>query len=307
MHFIGQLSTRANNNKYILVITDYLTRYIIARPTVNRRTHTVTGILRNYVFSPFQVPKKILSDNAAELRANEMRDFASIYGIELAFSTPYHPHGNGLAKASAKKISRTLKLFCAEKDSTTWDIYLPDVVTFINSSYHFTLGENTFYALFEFDKRHHLNMPTKLQSLNEGLISVQRKHVKINQFLQEKILDHGIMESLRRNTNRKKLKLNVGDRVYAAKEVVYKADTKLDSNYFGPYKILKIKPPASYEIQNVISRRTRILHKDHLFLGGHILLDDRNEMNKFNQKNENRSGHRKIEPSDRVLRSQNLL
>ena len=58
MDFIGPLSTGANNNKYILVITDYLTRYIIARPTIDRHTHTVTEILRSEVFTPFEVPKK---------------------------------------------------------------------------------------------------------------------------------------------------------------------------------------------------------------------------------------------------------
>ena len=67
-----------------------------------------------------------------------MAQMASHYKIRLTNSTPYHPHGNGMAR-SVRKVLEAIKLFSEKK--SIWDVVLPELIARINSSFNATLGE----------------------------------------------------------------------------------------------------------------------------------------------------------------------
>ena len=310
MDFLGPLDVGADGNRYVLVITDYLTRYLIAVPTVDRLTSTVTRSLRQYVFTPFNVPMKIITDNAAEFCSMEFMNFNKIYGIDVVHSTPYHPHGNGLAEASVKKVLTTLKLFCSSHDKSTWDLFLSDVVTFINDSYNSTLGDTPFYSLFKMDKRHPLNKMKQFHSMHEDLINVGKTFSNIRNFVQDKLIGQAITESLRRNAEKRQVKLNIGDRVFVHHSVVQEPHGKFSPTYVGPYKVVEFRPPASYVVKNLMSLKTRLLHKDKLLPAGHIFVEDTDvdnsaEINEPEGRKKKRSTN--VPKSDRVLRSMHKI
>ena len=307
MDFLGPLDMGAECNKYVLVITDYLTRYLIAIPTVDRLTSTVTRTLRDNVFSTFNVPRKIICDNAPEYRSSEFENFAKIYGVEIVHSTPYHPHGNGLAEASVKKVLHALKMFCSCHDRSTWDLFLPDVVSFINDSYNYTLGDTPFYALFKVDKRHPLNKARQFHSMHEDLVSVNKTFSEVRSYLQERLVGQAITETLRRNVDRRQVKLTIGDRVFVHHSVVQESHGKFSPTYVGPYKVVEFKPPASYVVKNLTSQKSRLLHKDKLLPAGHIFLDETNMEGGVdnNGQGKRKKNSRIIPESDRILRSMN--
>ena len=64
MDITGPLPTTARRrNKYILVIVDLLTHFVIAVPLTQASTEKVYNILQERVFPVFGIPEKILSDN----------------------------------------------------------------------------------------------------------------------------------------------------------------------------------------------------------------------------------------------------
>ena len=151
MDFIGPLPRGQLSSTYVLVIVDQLTRYLIAVPTRDRMAETVVKVLQEKLFTTFNIPRVILSDNAREFVGDVMAQMASHYKICLINSTPYHPHGNGMAERSVRKVLEAIKLFSEKK--SIWDVVLPELIAQINSSYNATLGETPHYALFRFDRR----------------------------------------------------------------------------------------------------------------------------------------------------------
>ena len=129
MDFLGPVLVRAELNRYILVIVDQLTRYIVAVPTVDRAADTVVAALQKHIFAVYNVPSVILSDNAREFVGEVMHNIAKIYDIKLVTSTPYYPQGNGLAERSERKVLQALRTFCEEK--ATWDLILRVLAKFL--------------------------------------------------------------------------------------------------------------------------------------------------------------------------------
>ena len=148
LDFLGPLPTGATCCRYVLVMVDTLTRYIIAVPNVDRTAETVISSLQKHLFCPFDVPKSMRIDNAKEFHSEFLQNITSAYGIRLSFSSPYHPQGNGIAETSVKKVLKALRLFCTEKDTKTWDLVIYDAVSFIIASHNASIGDSPFFAVF---------------------------------------------------------------------------------------------------------------------------------------------------------------
>ena len=77
MDFIDPLPKRQLFNTYVLVIVDQLTRYLISVPTRDRTAETVIKVLQEKLFTTFNVPRVILSNNAKEFVGDVMAQMAT--------------------------------------------------------------------------------------------------------------------------------------------------------------------------------------------------------------------------------------
>ena len=71
-----------------------------------------------HFLSRFGCPTKIITNNAATFRSNNMVDFCHRYQITLGHSMAYYPQGNGLAESSKKSLVNIInKLLEGKKKS----------------------------------------------------------------------------------------------------------------------------------------------------------------------------------------------
>ena len=91
MDFLGPLKTGVNGSKHVLVIVDFLTRFLITVPTEDRTADTVMRALREQLFAPLNILEVILSDNAPEFRSNLLEECTCSYGVLLRFTTHTTP------------------------------------------------------------------------------------------------------------------------------------------------------------------------------------------------------------------------
>ena len=90
------MSETYNGNRYILVISDYFSRWVEAFGMPDQEASTVPDCLVQGFVSRFGVPSQIHSDQGAQFQSNLFQALCRILGIEKTRTTPYHPQSDGL-------------------------------------------------------------------------------------------------------------------------------------------------------------------------------------------------------------------
>ncbi|GLJ40917.1 hypothetical protein SUGI_0846500 [Cryptomeria japonica] len=90
--FIEEIVERSGRgHRWIIVATDYFTKWIEAIPTRRATSKVVIDFLMDNVVTRFGVPTKLVMDNAMCFRSEEFVGFCTSHGILMSYSSPYHP------------------------------------------------------------------------------------------------------------------------------------------------------------------------------------------------------------------------
>eukprot|EP00253_Pinus_taeda_P027055 PITA_27055 len=106
--------------RWILVATNYFTKWIEAIPTGKVDHQVVMKFLTENIFTRFGCPHKLVTDNAATFRAKELVDMCDSMVIKLVHFTSYYHQGNGLAESSNKSLIRIVKNLLGD-NKKNWD------------------------------------------------------------------------------------------------------------------------------------------------------------------------------------------
>ena len=97
------------NKKYLLVGTDYFTKWVEAEPLANIRDVDVKRFVWKSIVIRFGVPHVLISDNGLQFDSKMFRKYCGELGITNMYSTPAYPQGNGQAETVSKVILSGLK------------------------------------------------------------------------------------------------------------------------------------------------------------------------------------------------------
>lgn len=117
----------------ILVIVDYRSRYIFARPVKSTSFEFTKKILQN-VFEREGYPKCIKTDNGPPFNGDDYKTFCSQRGIHTVYSTPLFPQQNGLVESCMKVINKAM--IAASTDKTNFIEELQQAVNAHNAASH---------------------------------------------------------------------------------------------------------------------------------------------------------------------------
>lgn len=104
MDIVGPLPRTRRGNEYILVISDYATRYPEAIPLRRFTALTVAEELIT-VFARFGIPSEVLTDQGTNFTSQLLGELYRLIGVRCLRTTPYHPQTDGLVE----RFNRTLK------------------------------------------------------------------------------------------------------------------------------------------------------------------------------------------------------
>ena len=109
MDAVGSFPKAAGNKRYLLVGTDYFTKWVKVEPLANNKDVDVKKFLWKNVVTKFGVPQTFISDNGLQFDNKAFRRYCCDLGITNRYSTPAYPQGNGQAEAVNKIIVSGLK------------------------------------------------------------------------------------------------------------------------------------------------------------------------------------------------------
>ena len=109
LDIVGPFPKAAGNKKYLLVGTDYFTKWVEVEPLANIRDVDTKKFVWKNVVIQFGVPHSLISDNGLQFDSKSLRLYCSELGITNRYSTPAYPQGNGQVEAINKVIVNGIK------------------------------------------------------------------------------------------------------------------------------------------------------------------------------------------------------
>ncbi|CAF1144117.1 unnamed protein product, partial [Didymodactylos carnosus] len=94
--FLGTTRQESDNgNKYVLVITDYLTKFVIVKALPNNTVQTTAQTFVEELIFNFGVPDRLIADQGVHFNNELMKNVAELIGFDYIKSIPYHLQTNG--------------------------------------------------------------------------------------------------------------------------------------------------------------------------------------------------------------------
>lgn len=151
-HTVGmdfmKLPKSSNGNQYLLVFTDYLTRWVEAVPTVKQDGATVAQALLDHVVARHGLPKVLLSDQGKAFCEGVAAELYKKLDVHKKATTPYHPQCNGLTERFNRTCIEMLSRWHVVKQDTEWDTHLPMLLWAYRCHWHSDFRASPFYMLY---------------------------------------------------------------------------------------------------------------------------------------------------------------
>ena len=109
LDIVGPFPKVARNKTYLLVGTDYFTKWIEAEPLANIRDVDAKKFVWKNIVTRFGVPHTLISDNGLQFDSKSFNRYCCNLGITNRYSTPTYFQGNGQAEIVNKVIVNGLK------------------------------------------------------------------------------------------------------------------------------------------------------------------------------------------------------
>ncbi|GFT71345.1 hypothetical protein TNCV_4349911 [Trichonephila clavipes] len=136
----------AHGNKWIIVCTDYSTRYAITKALPTAEVDEIAKFLLEEIVLRHGAPRVIITDRGAAFRSRLVSSLVDLCNIDHRFTTAYHPQTNGLTERFNKTLADMLSMY-VDVEQKNWDEILPFVTFAYNTAKQETTGFTPFYLL----------------------------------------------------------------------------------------------------------------------------------------------------------------
>ena len=174
MDFVGPITESRNGNKYILVLSDYATRYVMTFPLANLTAQAVAKILVAVIISKYGAPSRILTDQRSNFLSELVQNICTLFKVKQMNTTAYHPQTDGLVERFNRTLCDMLACYVHDEQEL-WETYLPFVTLAYNTSVQTSLNETPLYLFYGREP----NLPTdEIQSIRYRAIENKEEKYK---------------------------------------------------------------------------------------------------------------------------------
>jgi hypothetical protein len=103
------LSCSSKGHRFILVATDYFTKWMEAVLLKNMMHREVIHFILEYIIHRFGIPQTLIMDQGLSFMSHQVHKFAESLKIKLVSSSPYYAQANGQAESSNKTLIKLIK------------------------------------------------------------------------------------------------------------------------------------------------------------------------------------------------------
>ncbi|KAM7293326.1 DDE-type integrase/transposase/recombinase [Ixodes scapularis] len=251
MDLLGPFKPSTQGNRWIIVATDYLTRYAETKALPSGTAVEVAKFFIESIVLRHGAPEVLISDRGSSFMAQLTQEVLRLSHTSHRCTTAYHPQTNGLTERLNKTIADMISMY-VDVEHKTWDEVLPYVTFAYNTAVQETTGVTPFQLV------HGRKVTTMLDAMlphepavdasDDAQVVAQRAE-EVRQLARLRIKAQQRVDTGRYNLRRRDVHFQPGDRVWVWTPIRRRGlSEKLLKRYFGPYKVLRRLGDLNYEV-----------------------------------------------------------
>lgn len=233
---VGPFRVSGAQNKKIIVVTDHMSKWVVAKAVKQDTAKDLATFLIEEVFFRYGMPRVILSDKNKTYSTQLMQEIYREFETRHISTTAYHPQTNGLTERFNRTLANMLSMYVSQ-NHRDWDVWLKYVVFAYNTTVQDSTGYAPFYLLHGFQAR----LPTEILYQDDNTPPTKR-YEKLHEARELAIKANISAQARQKHQYDKKqysIEFNVGDQVLVLQQRGYTGQTtKLRHPYRGPFKVI---------------------------------------------------------------------
>ena len=272
MDIVGPVRESRKGYRYILVISDYASRFVITIPMKDQTAHTVARCLFHKIITKYGAPQHVLTDRGTNFLSNLVKEICILFKIKQMRTTAYHPQTDGLVERFNRTLIDMLTCYVVDEPEQ-WERFLPYVTFAYNTAVQSTLQECPFFLFFGRLPvlPNDVKLNFKYEITGDDALMYTKKWMQAQRLARKHLFKAQEKQKFNYNLGKVEAKYEVGDCVMVKASPMA---GKFINRWNGPYKITKNYSKVNYEIENMEDKKQKrmIVHV--------------NRLKKFNQREE---------------------
>eukprot|EP00253_Pinus_taeda_P013267 PITA_13267 len=146
LDFVGPINPPSNQKTYILVATEYVTKWVEAEALPRATEESVIQFLL-HLFVRYGLPREIITDGRPQFAGNRIATTLNNYHVQHKMTTPYHPQANGQVESN-NKIIETILTKTVASHRRDWAARLPEALWAYRKTWRSTTGHSPYQLMF---------------------------------------------------------------------------------------------------------------------------------------------------------------
>ena len=260
---LGRFPVSRLGNKWIVVCTDYSTRYAVTRALPTATAPDVAKFILEDIILKHGAPRVLITDRGQVFQSALVSELVRLCNVTHRMTTAYHPQTNGLTERFNKTLADMLSMY-VEVEQKNWDEILPFVTFAYNTAKQDTTGFTPFYLLHGREAETTLDTmiplsPEMAECDDNTRMALRAEETR--QLARLRTLEAQERDRRRYDAKHRMVYYKPGDLVWIFTPVrKVGLSEKLLKRYFGPYQVLRRLSDVTYEVQDLdkSSRRRKI-------------------------------------------------
>lgn len=247
----GPLPRTASGYEYILVVSDYFSKFPLLFPLKRVSAANVIQKIEEQVFMVFGVPEFMIVDNGVQFgRSNEFQNLLKQYNVKPLYNSYYTPQNNPTERVN--RVIKTLIQAYIDLDHRQWDVNLSKLGCAMRTVKHEATRQTPYFINFgqemivdakDYESLKDNGILNEVKDINNEERDDEKHRLlqRVRELVAEVIKKAHNKAKLQYDKSRRDQNFNVGDYVwrkaYPTTDMRRHFTAKLADRYKGPFRI----------------------------------------------------------------------
>ena len=260
MDILGPFPVTNDGNRYIIVFSDYYTRWPEAFAMPSIEAPRVAQLLVDEILARHGAPRTLLSDRGSNFLSSIVTEVCRIMDTRKLHTTAYHPQTDGLVERFNGTLAEGLSMYVSTNQKD-WDRHIPMILFAYRVSPNATTHESPFYLLYGREPRLPIDVALLLPS-SKLSTSIREHRARIVQSVEnaQRIISSNTQLAQQRmkeqyDKTATPVDFDIGSKVWVYTPKKRKGlSKKLLHNYHGPYRVVTKLSPVHFRLRTLDNR-----------------------------------------------------